>query len=97
MPYRYTAPEIIATHLCCDIYDIKGSRYQPTLFNQVAVYTYGEDYFCCPTKTQKPPEKDRNGNERGFVWKPVWFHEKTGRKVYCSTVDDMNKESDNGN
>lgn len=77
---RYTAPEIIGTFLSCDIDDL--DRYQPTLFPTVAVYTYGEDFYCCPRTGQKPPLKDRDGTSRGYRWEVVWTHERTGRKVY---------------
>ncbi len=80
---RYTAPEIIATFLCADINDVE--RYQPTLFASVAIYLCdSSDYYCCPRKGQKPPTKDRDGFSRGFVWEPVWTHERSGRVVYCA-------------
>lgn len=81
---RYTAPEIIGMFLCCDINDV--DRYQPTLFPTVGVYTAdGDDYYCCPRAGQRPPVKDRDGFARGYVWKPVWTHQATGRVVYCAS------------
>ncbi len=79
---RYTAPEIIGMYTSDDISDIHS--YQPTLFPSVKVYTVGSDYWCCPTKGQKPPVKDRDGFDREFKWTAVWTHEKSGRTVYVS-------------
>ena len=87
---KYTAPEIIGTYTCDEIGEILAGRYQPTLLFNPSVYVIGENYYCCPTLRQKPPTTDRDGYDRGFVWKRVWTHEKTGRHVYSSTVADMN-------
>lgn len=92
MKKRYTSPEIIATHLCCDYNDVKSAIYQPSLFNIVSVYTLGDDYYCCPTFGKLPPRKDKNGFPGFFVWLPVFTHKQTGRTVYMSRLADMREE-----
>lgn len=85
---RYTGKELIATNLCCDIGDIHD--YQPGMFPTTKVYTADSDaYWCCPLKGKKPPVRDRDGFHRGFVWKPVWTHERSGRTVYSASGTEM--------
>jgi hypothetical protein len=71
-----SAAELIAFHLFADMADITDGRYQPTRYSSPAVYTCGNDYFCCPTSKQTPP--------KDWAWKCVG--EYYGRKVYQSVV-----------
>ena len=65
-----TAPEIIAFHIGWDMAEVSESRYQR--HTAPGVYVCGSDYFCAPTKSQKPP--------KGFDWQKVGEH--YGRPVY---------------
>lgn len=73
---RRTAPEIIAFHFCSDIRDISDGRYQPTRYTAPAIYTVGEDYYCCPSGSQKLP--------KGFAWEKLATY--YGRDIYCATL-----------
>ncbi len=53
---KRTAPEIIGIYLSWDINDVKDGRYQPTRYASPSVYVCGEDYFCAPLMSQKPPK-----------------------------------------
>lgn len=73
MTKRHTAPEIIGTHLCWDMRDVSEGRYQR--YSNPAVYVCGDDYYCAPTASQKPPVD--------YQWDVVG--EYFGRKVYIAT------------
>ena len=72
MQRKRTAPEIIGFHLGWDIRDVSEGRYQSTRYATPGVYVCGEDYFCSPSGSQKPPA--------GFDWAEAG--EYYGRKVY---------------
>lgn len=70
-----SAAEIIAFVTGQDYAEMKDYRYQSTRTGNVAVYAFGNDYYCCPTVKQKPPE--------GFcVWTAIAAE--YGRTVYRS-------------
>ena len=77
-PNRKTAPEIIAECFCSDINDVKDGLYQS--YRSPSVYVYGNDYYCCPTSSQRLP-KDRDWN-----WTEIYMDRKTGRAVFESKV-----------
>ena len=87
---RTQAAEAVATWACDDIDEVCESVYQPTLLFNPTVFCVGEDYACALKGKRKPPLTDRDGHDRGFVWKPVF--EWHGYTVYLSKVDDMNEE-----
>ena len=68
---RRTAPEIIAFHFGADIREVSDSRYQPTRYASPGLYVIGDDYYCSPTASQKPPPD--------YTWKKVG--EYYGREV----------------
>ena len=84
---KTAAAEAVATWACDDIDEIVESVYQPTLLFNPTVFIVGEDYACAMAGKRKPPTTDRDGHERGFVWKPVF--EWKGRTVYLSKAEDM--------
>lgn len=88
-----TAPEAIGAYWGDDISEVKDGIYQPALLFKPSVYTDGTDYYCAPTARQKPPMVDRDGQDRGFVWKPCGFTWR-GREVYVSKMSDMNAKED---
>ena len=49
-----TAPEIIALHLGWNMPDVTEGRCQK--YTSPGVYVCGNDYFCCPTASQKLPK-----------------------------------------
>lgn len=71
------ASEIIAFHLCWNMSDVTDGRYQPTRYASPGVYVCGDDYFCCPSGSQKLPE--------GFSWEKVG--EYYGRSVYRASTE----------
>lgn len=66
------ANEIIGFHLSWDMADVSAGRYQSTRYSSPGVYVCGEDYFCCPSGSQKLP--------KGWNWQKVG--EYYGRTVY---------------
>ena len=76
---RRSAAEIIAFHFCADIADIRDSRYHPTRFASPAIFTVGDNYYCAPSGSQKPPQ-DREFSEPRWDWKPIGTY--YGRTVY---------------
>lgn len=74
MANHKTAPEIIGMHIMCDIREVSAGRYQR--YTAPSIYVCGNDYFCAPSGSQKPPAKDFN------PW--VEVGEYYGRKVYRS-------------
>lgn len=74
---RRSGAELIAFHFCSDISEVRDNVYQPTVYRNPYVYSWGDDFYCCPTERQKLPAQ----GER-FDWKQVG--EYYGRKVYCS-------------
>lgn len=84
--HKTSATDVIGTWLGWDVNDVRDQIYQPGPLNP-SVYVIGEDYACCPPAGRKPPVKDRDGQDRGFVWKPVF--EWHGRTVFLSKLEDM--------
>ena len=84
---KTAAAEAVATWACDDINEIVESAYQPSLFFNPTIFCVGDDYACAMKGKRKPPTKDRDGDERGFVWKPVF--EWRGFTVYLSKSGDM--------
>lgn len=82
------AAEAIATYFCDDIDEVVENAYQPTLLFNPTVFTCGDDYYCAMKGARKPKTTDRDGRERGFIWKPVFDWQ--GYTVYCSKMDEMN-------
>jgi hypothetical protein len=76
---RRSAAEIIAFHFCSDIADIRDARYQPGVYYAPALYTLDDDYYCVPSKTQKPPKPWR--------WHPLAEH--YGRTIYRAHMNDF--------
>lgn len=72
MTSRKTAPEVIGFLLGWDMRDVSEGRYQPTRYSSPGIYVCADDYYCCPSGSQKPP--------KGYDWKP--FGEAYGRTVY---------------
>jgi len=72
---RHTAPEVIASVLGWDMRDVSDGRYQSTRFNSPGVYVCGDDYYCAPSGSQKPPRGDD-----GWKWQEAG--EWRGRTVY---------------
>lgn len=73
---RYTAPYIIGFHFGSDMRDISEGRYQPTRYASPSVYVVGNDYYCVPSGTQKPP--------RDWDWRPLASY--YGRTIYTSAA-----------
>lgn len=71
---RRSGAEIIATHFCNDIADVRDGVYQNY---RPAVYVVGNDYYCSPPVGQKPPS-----NAPGKPWKQIGEH--YGRAVFES-------------
>jgi len=69
---RKTAPELIAFHLGWDMPDVSDGRYQSTRYTAPGVYVCGEDYFCAPSGSQRPP--------KGWAWEVVGTY--YGRDVF---------------
>lgn len=76
---RKSAPEIIATMFCTDIADVRDGIYQPTVYSNPSVYTYGDNFYCCPLAGRKPPKG------YGFKWKSVYTDTQTSRHVFEAT------------
>lgn len=79
---KITAPNVIGTHLGWDIHDVSDGRYQPSRYASPSVYVCGDDYYCAPSGSQKPP--------KDFPWKIVGTY--YNRPVYEATLDDCNAE-----
>jgi hypothetical protein len=77
---RRSGAEIIAFHFCSDISEVRDMVYQPTRYRNPYVYVWGEDYYCCPTERQKPPQGFDFDDT--FKWESIATH--YGRTVYCS-------------
>jgi hypothetical protein len=76
-----TAPEIIATHLCSDIYDVKDARYQSTRYVAPAVYSIGNHYFCAPSGSQKCPKP--------WKWEKVGeYYDRAVFRAHMNDVED---------
>jgi hypothetical protein len=69
------AAEIIAFHLGQDLAEMKDYRYQPTVWKNPAVYTFGDDYWAAPA-SGKMPKAYCHIN----TWKCVG--EEYGRKIF---------------
>ena len=69
---KRTAPEVIGFHLGWDMRDVSDCRYQPSRYASPAIYTLGDDYWCCPSGTQKP--------SADFNWTAEATH--YGRTIY---------------
>ena len=82
MTTRKTAPEIIGFHLGRDMRDVSEGRYQPTRISSPGVYVCGDDYYCAPSGSQKPP--------KDFPWKKIATY--YGRDVYEATLSDINEQ-----
>lgn len=76
------AAEAVATYFCDDINEVLESAYQPTLLFNPTVFIGGEDCYCAVKGKKKPKTTDRDGEDRGFIWEPVF--EWKGYTVYCS-------------
>lgn len=63
MAMRRHANEIIGFHLGWDLREVSEGRYQPTRYSSPSIYVCGEDYYCAPSGSQKPP--------KGFEWEKV--------------------------
>jgi hypothetical protein len=72
------ANEIIGFHLGWDIADVTAGIYQPSRYSSPRVYVCGNDYFCCPSGSQKLPT--------GFEWKRVGSY--YGRDVHRAEPND---------
>lgn len=73
---KYSAPYIIGFHFGSDMRDISEGRYQPTRYASPAVYVVGNDYYCAPSGSQKPPARD------GWNWQPLATY--YGRTIYTA-------------
>ena len=77
---RYSAAYIIAFHFGEDLAEMAGRRYQPTRYTAPAIYVFGDDYYCCPSGSQKPPrDRDFPDSDR-WDWQPIGTY--YGRTVY---------------
>lgn len=79
---KYTGAYIIAFHFCSDVRDVTENRYQPTRYVSPAIYTLGDDYYCCPAAGKDPP-RNRDFTD-AWEWEPIGEH--YGRTVYRSRV-----------
>lgn len=79
MTKRRTAPEIIATHLCWDMSEVSGGRYQSTRYISPSIYVCGDDYYAAPSNNRPPRKPEGN-------WKEIGEH--YGRKVFCMEMNE---------
>jgi hypothetical protein len=72
---RYTAAYIIAFEYGMDLAEMAEYRYQPTLWRNPAVYSFGDEFYYAAPANKKMPE-----NYAGMKWEKI--AEQYGRPIF---------------